>query len=171
VWQSQSQDGTVESGQRVRIGVAAVPFDEQGARALGSVYWAVVERASLGIVRRRRSCAQVELRLFGVGWCLLRFGPSEVAVSATGVACTFPIAGGLLARRPQGLIRFEQRRVGHEAVGVCELSSTVEGFVPRLAARPGEPHRSGALYTRVQSRIHVWISRRYFDRLTVEVGQ
>jgi hypothetical protein len=79
------------------------------------------------------------------------------------VRCTYPIAGGLLAQRPAGEILFEQAG-GSEPV----LRSAIRGFFPRLAARHGRPDWTGALYTRVQSRIHVAVSRRYFARLVAE---
>jgi hypothetical protein len=159
-WQGQTAAGAVESGQRVTLDRPAVPFDETGARALGGVYWAEVERSLLGLVRRSRSSPRVELLLLGIGPALLRFGAPTLEVSPSAIACAYPIAGGLLARAPRGEIRFEQRRNGG-----YELRSTIAGFVPRLAARDGRPLWTGALYTHVQSRIHVALSRRYFARL------
>jgi hypothetical protein len=50
------------------------------------------------------------------------------------------------------------------------MRSTITGFFPRLAARQGEPDWTGALYSHVQSRIHVAVSRRYFKRLIAEAG-
>ena len=43
-------------------------------------------------------------------------------------------------------------------------AATIRGFYPRLAAREGRSDWTGALYSHVQSRIHVAISRRYFMR-------
>lgn len=140
-----------------------VAFDEDGARRLGRTYWDVVERTLRGLVGRHRPSARVELRV-GSRWpTLLRFGEPEIEVGSALVACRYPIEGGLLARRPQGCISFCQ-----SAGERLELSSTIHGFVPSLAARPGEPHWTGALYDQVQSRIHVAISRRYFARLVAE---
>ena len=41
-------------------------------------------------------------------------------------------------------------------------------LLPSLAARQGERDWTGALYSQVQSRVHVAISRRYFARLIGE---
>jgi hypothetical protein len=159
-WQEQTAAGAVESGQRVVLEAPALPFDEAGARALGSVYWAEVERSLHGLVRPIRRGRRFELRVLGIGPPLLRFGDPTIHVSPSAIACAYPITGGLLARAAQGSIRFEQRLAGG-----CELFSTIEGFLPRLAARQGRPRWTGALYTHVQSRIHLALSRRYFARL------
>jgi hypothetical protein len=69
----------------------------------------------------------------------------------------------LLAQRPAGEIAFAQ--VGRSPLVV---RSTIRGFFPSLAARQGERDWTGALYSQVQSRVHVAISRRYFARLIRE---
>jgi hypothetical protein len=102
----------------------------------------------------------------GGGPALLRLGPAEVTTDSTGVVCVHPIVGGLLARRPSGVIRFEQRTQDGDVLVV----SAIDGFYPSLAARPGAPAWTGELYKRVQSRLHVTVGRRYFARLAREVG-
>jgi hypothetical protein len=69
----------------------------------------------------------------------------------------------LLAQRPVGEIVFTQ--VGGSPPIV---RSTIRGFFPSLAARQGKRDWMGALYSQVQSRAHVAISRRYFARLIEE---
>ncbi|MFZ1879228.1 MAG: hypothetical protein WAU41_03595 [Gaiellaceae bacterium] len=96
----------------------------------------------------------MEIRLFGRGPALLRFGLPEHAVDANTVRCTYAIQGGLLARAPAGSIRFTQ-----QGVHAVSVTSAVEGFLPRL----------GVLYAPVQSRLHVALGRRYFSRLRREV--
>jgi hypothetical protein len=73
--------------------------------------------------------------------------------------------GGLLARRAAGEITFAQASLPRPS-----MRSTITGFFPRLAARQGEPDWTGALYSHLQSRIHVAVSRRYFARLISEAG-
>ena len=46
-----------------------------------------------------------------------------------------------------------------------ELSVTVEGYVPRLAARAGARPWTGMLYAKGQSPFHAAVSRRYFELL------
>ena len=46
-----------------------------------------------------------------------------------------------------------------------ELSVTVEGYVPRLAARAGAPRWTGMLYAKGQSPFHAAVSLRYFELL------
>lgn len=148
--QERGEDGTIESDERVRLSRAVVPATEAGARLLGERYWQTVRRASLGLVRLRRTRGGSVLRL--VGAPLFRFAPAELAVGANGVRCSFPIRGGLLARRPGGTLVLSQSTGG-------ELRAALTGFVPRLGARP---------YDRVQRRLHVAVSRRFFGSLIGE---
>ena len=76
------------------------------------------------------------------------------------MACRYSIEGGLLARIPAGELTLEQ--AAGEAV---ELRSSVRGFHPRLAARPGFPRWTGLLYARGQARLHEAIGRRFLARL------
>jgi hypothetical protein len=69
----------------------------------------------------------------------------------------------LLALRPVGEIVFAQVDGSPPIV-----RSTIRGFFPSLAGRRGERDWTGALYSQVQSRVHVAISRRYFARLIEE---
>ena len=46
-----------------------------------------------------------------------------------------------------------------------ELSVTVEGYLPRLAARAGAPPWTGMLYAKGQSPFHAAVSLRYFELL------
>jgi hypothetical protein len=160
--QRQTAEGAVESEQRVALEAPVVDFTEAGARKLGASYWAEVERSLLGLVRRDPEGGLV-VRVLGRRPVLLRFGEPQYEVGSTSVVCRYPITGGLLAQRPVGEIDFAQH-VGEE----LELLSSIRDFFPALAVRDGEPNWSGALYTVVQSRIHIWISRRYFARLIRE---
>jgi hypothetical protein len=89
-WQRQTDDGAIESEQRVLLVKPVVEFSAAGAERLGRTYW-------------------------------------------------------------RDLVR-----------------STIRGFLPSLAARQGERDWTGALYSQVQNRRHVAISRRYFARLVDE---
>jgi hypothetical protein len=157
--QRQGADGAVESEQRVSLNAPVVAFDRAGALSLGDNYWIEVERATRGLVRPRRSSG-VELRLLGRRPVLLAFDPPQIDARPGRIRTEFAIRGGLLAQRPAGAILFEQVDDG-EVV----LRSKITGFFPSLAARAGRSSWTGALYTKLQSRIHVAISRRYFRRL------
>jgi hypothetical protein len=152
--QSRGADGTIESDERVRADAPVVDRSEAGARALGHQYWREVASASHGLVRGRRTHDGVELRLLGRGPCLLRFGPVETAYGTDHTCCRYPIRGGLLARRPSGSLTLSQTGADRP-----ELRAAVQGFVPRLGSRP---------YERIQRRLHLAISRRYFRRLLEE---
>jgi hypothetical protein len=102
----------------------------------------------------------LEVRLLGVRPALLRFGQPEHVVSSRSVSCVYPIRGGLLARAPTGSISFTQ--TGLDAV---EVSSSIKGFFPRLAARRQWRRWPGLLYPQIQARLHVMLGRRYFARL------
>jgi hypothetical protein len=150
--QVRGDNGVVYSDERVRAKHAVVAPTPEGALLLGHRYWSEVGRASRGSLRVREAARGVELRLLAFGPTLLRFGLPEVDVGANGVSCRYPIRGGLLARRPGGAIALSQSRADEP-----ELRATVTAFVPRLALP--------LLYDRLQHRLHVRISRRYFRRL------
>lgn len=157
----RSPAGAVTSEQRLAIARPVVASTPGGARLLGCVYWEEVERFTRGLVRSRVYPTGVELRLLGA--LLLRFGPPEVRAAAGAVVCRYAILGGALARAPGGAISFAQQGGARP-----ELRSTISGFLPRLAARPGRPWWTGALYEQVQVRLHGAVGRRYFARLVQE---
>ncbi len=159
-WQRQTSDGAIESEQRVVLRKPVVEFSPDGAGNLGRSYWREVERVTRRLVRSQERNGSLELRLFGQGPVLLRFGPPALKVTKLLAECSYPIEGGLLAQRSAGEIVFAQYGGSEPAI-----RSTIRGFFPRLAARQGQPDWTGALYSHVQSRIHVAISRRYFARL------
>jgi hypothetical protein len=165
-WEGQRDDGAVESEQRVVLRSPVVEFSVAGAEHLGRAYWREVERITGGLVQARERHSSIELRLLGRGPSLLRFGPPTIKVTTTLVCCSYPIEGGLLARRPAGEIVFAQVGDGQPVV-----RSAIRGFFPSLASRTASPDWTGALYNRVQSRIHVVVSRRYFARLIAEARE
>jgi hypothetical protein len=163
-WRSEQRlagDGAVESEQRavaLRPVVAGTPA---GAARLGEVYWDEVRRFTRGLVRAFASDGGMELRLLGRrGPALLRFGPPLHAAHDHLIRCAYPIRGGRLVRRPGGEIAF-----GQAAGPEIELTSSISGFFPALAAPPGRPRWFGLLYSHGQRRLHKAVSRRYFVRL------
>lgn len=162
-WSTSEQraDGAVDSEQRVPAPWPVVEATEQGAAELAAVYWREVERFMRGFVRARVSAdASVELRLRPGGALLLSFAAPELNASNDVVRCTYPISGGLLTRSASGTISFSQ-----EAGPPPALASTISGFFPRLAAAPGRPSWTGAFYEQVQRRLHLAVSKRYFETL------
>jgi hypothetical protein len=155
----QSPTGAVASQQRLRVARPVVAVSEEGALALGRAYWEEVERFTRGLVRVRPGGSGVDLTLVG-RFVLLRFGPADTRLDGDSVVCRYPILGGLLARAPGGAISFSQQGGDRP-----ELRSAITGFQPRLAARPGRPDWTGALYAHVQARLHGAVGRRYFARL------
>ncbi len=158
-----ADDGAVESEQHAYARRAVVEATASGAERLGTVYWSEVERSTARLVRQHRSQGGLELRLAGVGPALLRFGQPRFTGDGTTASATYPIAGGLLARRAAGSISFRQVLAER-----AELASEIQGFYPVLAARLGAPAWTGELYRQVQARLHSYISRRYFRRLVRE---
>ena len=165
-WEGQRDDGAVESEQRVVLRTPVVDFSVAGGEHLGRAYWREVERITGRLVQARERQGSIELRLLGRGPSLLRFGPPTIEATANPRLLHVPIEGGLLARRPAGEIVFAQ--VGD---GQAVVRSAIRGFFPSLASRTASPDWTGALYNRVQSRIHVVVSRRYFARLIAEAGE
>jgi hypothetical protein len=155
----QSPTGAVASQQRLRVARPVVAASDEGALALGRVYWEEVERFTRRLVRVRPRRSSVELTLLG-RFVLLRFGPADARVDGDSVVCRYPSLGGRLARAPGGAISFSQQGGDRP-----ELRSAITGFQPRLAARPGRPDWTGALYAHVQARLHGAVGRRYFARL------
>jgi hypothetical protein len=85
-------------------------------------------------------------------------GRSEAGARLLGERCWHEVAsairGGLLARRPGGALTLSQTGAGRP-----ELRAAVHGFAPRLGSRPDD---------RIQRRLHVAVSRRYFRSLIDE---
>ena len=158
-WQRQNSDGAVESEQRVTLRAPVVDFSVLGAEQLGRFYWCEVERVTRRFVRARPRDGGLELGVLRNGPALLRFGQPTVHAAHDLAYCSYPIEGGLLAQRAAGEIIFEQ--TGSPPT----VRSTIRGFLPSLAARRGRPDWTGALYNKVQSKVHIAISRRYFARL------
>ena len=152
--------GSFESRQRVLVAEPAVEASESGARTLGVTYWQAVDRFTRGVVRASWTGGGGTMKLLG-GATLLTFGPPELLFDGELVSCRHAIEGGLLTLRAGGSVTLAQRREG----GQQELSVTVEGYVPRLAARAGAPPWTGMLYAKVQSPFHAAVSLRYFELL------
>jgi hypothetical protein len=153
------ESGGFESRQRVCVAEPAVEASEAGARTLGITYWQAVDRFTRGGVRASWSGDGGTLKLLGAA-TLLAFGPAEFSFDG-GVSCRYAIQGGLLALRAGGSVTLAQRPEGDQQ----ELSVTVEGYLPRLAARAGAPPWTGILYAKGQSPFHAAVSRRYFELL------
>lgn len=154
------ESGGFESRQRVLVAKPVVEASEAGARALGVTYWQAVDRVTRGGVRASWTGVGGKLKLLG-GATLLTFGQPELSFDSELVSCRYAIEGGLLALRAGGSVTLAQQPEGDQQ----ELSVTVEGYLPRLAARAGAPHWTGMLYAKGQSPIHVVVSRRYFELL------
>jgi hypothetical protein len=154
---------TVHSEESFALARPVVPATRDGAGRLGSAYWHEVERSTQGAVRARRAAESIELRLFGFAPALLRFGAPEIQVDPTGISCTYPVLGGLLARGAGGELVFEQRRRSTWCV-----RTLVRDFSPRLAGRVGSAAWTGFVYRQVQARLHRAIGRRYVARLVRE---
>jgi hypothetical protein len=159
-WERVREDGSFESRQRVLVAEPVVEVSEAGARTLGVTYWQAVDRFTRGGVRASWKGSGGTLKLLGAAM-LLHFGPPELSFDGELVTCRHAIEGGLLALRANGSVTLAQRPEGDQQ----ELSVTVEGYVPRLAARAGAPPWTGLLYAKGQSPIHAAVSRRYFELL------
>jgi hypothetical protein len=159
-WERVLQSGRFESRQRVLVAEPVVEASEAGARTLGIRYWQAVDRLTRGGVRASWRGGGGKLKLLG-GATLLTFGPPELCFDGGVVSCRYAIRGGLLALRAGGSVTLAQRPKDAQQ----ELSVTVDGYLPRLAARAGAPHWTGMLYAKGQSPFHAAVSRRYFDLL------
>ena len=155
------EDGATESTQRAVVTGSAADRSVEGAAALGAAYWRAVAQTTGGLVGRRESDAGSELRLGRRGPVLLRFGPPRYDVTASGVSAAYPIAGGLLARRPSGSLTLSMETRD----GEVELRSVIAGYYPTLAARPRAPAWTGEVYNQAQARLHARVSRSYFRYL------
>ena len=167
-WESTErilESGDFESRQRVLVAEPAVEASEAGARTLGITYWQAVDRFTRGGVRANWTGDGGKLQLLG-GPTLLTFGPAELSFDRGVVSCRYAIEGGLLALQAGGSVTLAQRA----EAGQQELSVTVEGYLPRLAARTGAPAWTGILYAKGQSPFHAAVSRRYFELLLRRAG-
>jgi hypothetical protein len=154
------ESGGFESRQRVLVAEPAVEASESGARTLGVTYWQAVDGFTRGGVRASWTGDGGKLKLLG-GPTLLTFGPPELSFDGGRVSCRYAIAGGVLALQAGGFVTLAQGPEGDQQ----ELSVTVEGYLPRLAARAGAPPWTGILYAKGQSPFHAAVSRRYFELL------
>jgi hypothetical protein len=154
-------DGAIESTQRMVAPRPVVEHTVDGAMILGAAYWREVERLTRGLVRARNRGSGMELRVAWRGPTLLRFGAPQLTASTSAVSTTYPITGGLLARRAAGSMTLSM----HGSTDGVELRSAIAGYHPTLAARPGAPAWTGELYEQIQARIHARVSRHYFHRL------
>lgn len=154
------ESGAFESRQRVLAAEPAVEASEAGARTLGVTYWQAVNGLTRGGIRAGWTGDGGKLKLLG-GPTLLTFGPAELSFDGGLVSCRYAIQGGLLALQAGGSVTLAQRPEGEQQ----ELSVTVEGYLPRLAARAGAPSWTGLLYAKGQSPFHAAVSRRYFELL------
>ena len=162
-WESSErvlESGDFESRQRILVAEPAVEVSEAGARTLGVTYWQAVDRFTRGGVRASWTGDGGKLTLLGVA-TLLTFGPADLSFEGELVACRYAIEGGLLALRAGGSVTVAQQPADDQ----LELSVTVEGYLPRLAARAGAPTWTGILYAKGQSPFHAAVSRRYFELL------
>lgn len=162
-WESSErvlEAGGFESRQRVLVGEPVVEVSEAGARTLGVTYWRAVDRFTRGGVRASWAGDGGKLKLVGAA-TLLILGPAELSYEGDVVVCRHVIRGGLLALRAGGSVTLAQR----PEEGQQELSVTVEGYLPRLAARSGAPAWTGLLYAKGQRPFHVAVSRCYFALL------
>jgi hypothetical protein len=146
------EDGVVESDQRALASAPVVEATAAGACELARCYWLALERVTLHLARVVDRDPGPEVRVLGRGPALLRFGAPLQEADDGRVAVSFPIRGGLLARRAGGEIVFAQERVPEGWL----VRSTVRGFCPRLPA---------PVYRAVQKRVHVAVGRRYVRAL------
>lgn len=149
-----------ETVERVELERPFVKTNRDGAARLGRWYWAELEQATRGLVRSRTTDQGIELVLVNV-LTLLRFGRPELAASSDGVACRFPILGGLLTSRPGGLLTIAQRPGSSR----FHLEIAVSGYRPSLADRGSKFHR-GLLYRVLQAPLHRALTRRSLARAT-----
>ena len=162
--QTRGETGAFASVQRVALPGPVVELSPAGAERLGDLYWEQLGRSSRGILRARlEDDGAREIRFVGIGPALLRFGRAEYDLTTTSVTCRYPIVGGLLARSPGGSISFSQT-----VEGPVEVRSQVDDFFPRLATRRQRRRWNGLLYPHVQTRLHIALGRRYFERLLME---
>ena len=170
VWSSSHRrrsDGAIESTQRMVAPRTVVERTADGARMLGAAYWREVERLTRGLVRTCSRNEGMELRVARRGPTLLRFGTPQLTVTNDAVSTSYPITGGMLARRAAGSITLSMRG----GAGRVELRSAIVGYHPTLAARPGAPAWTGELYDQIQARVHARVSRRYFHHLIDRVAR
>ena len=145
------------SVQTVALDGLVVSPSEDGGRALADAYWAEIRKRTGGLVRARRNDRSVELRLARI--TLFRFGAPRTAVSDGLVECSFPITGGLLAKKEGGFLTFVQRTTPPE------LEVSVRDYVPFFSSNRERLSLRGFLYRAVQERAHAAISHGYLARM------
>ena len=158
-WSTSSErrnDGAIDSEQRTAAPEPVVEASEQGAGELGALYWREVERFMRGLVATNVNAdGSVQLRLRRPG----HSSPRRPSGRSRTMACAVRTHRQRLSCTAGGTISFSQE------TPPLALASAITGFFPRLAAPPGRPGWTGALYEQVQRRLHQAISKRYFHAL------
>ena len=148
-----------EVGSAVWIAASKAVVDptDEGARELGRRYWAEMPRCTRGLVRVRAREGRSELVLAGAV-TLFRFGAAEVQAAPDHVECRFPIVAGLFVASAGGSLTITQRTEPPQ-VGIV-----VAGYRPRLSS-PWRRSLRRLLYTQIQERLHLAVSRRCLERI------
>ena len=145
-------DRSIVTEQTMTTARPIVSFSDEGARTLGRRYWLEVTRASRRLLRYRATGGGLELKVLGVGPALIRVAAVEITANRDYVKAMYRVRGGLLALGEGGTLSISQT-----AGQTIELRVAVQGFLAR----------GGPIYV-LQRRLHVAISRRFFQRLLSE---
>ena len=163
--------GSLQSGTLLLPG----PLSERAVRDLldrvGDGYWAVVTRASLGLIRMTDAPDHQSVVLLARPLVLLRFRPPEREPLDRGEALRWPIERGLLVAgddRGRGYLRLSITETDEPGDGDrvrVRVGIEVRNFYPWLRGR-GSFSRAGAwLYARTQQRFHRYVTRRFLREL------
>jgi len=130
---------------------------------LARTYWKYLSRISLGLIRVAYSDTERAVVLITRPFVLLRFHPPDYDLSATRGVVRWRIRDGILvARRDQGFLEIDVRRMESERAGYGRVHVEVEvsNFYPALATKIAR-----WFYANTQSRIHVVVTHGFLRSL------
>jgi hypothetical protein len=171
---SEPDDHTVmDSGGAVRsIQAANVTMPEDDLEAiwtplylerLARTYWKFLSRVSLGLIRVEYTATERRVVLLRSPFVLLRFGAPEYDISEGRGIVRWRIRDGVLvARRDEGYLEIDVRRVAADRPGYAQAHIEVEvaNFYPAIATFVAR-----WFYKVTQSRIHVLVTHGFLRSL------
>jgi hypothetical protein len=161
------EGGAVRSIQAANLDVPEEHLDELWApmhlERLARTYWRYLTRVTLGLIRVHYTEGERSVVFIGRRLTLLRFRAPEYRFSPRRGIVRWRIVDGLLvARRDEGFLEIDVRRLPGERPGYARVHVEVEvaNFYPAIATWVAR-----WFYRETQSRIHVMVTHGYLRSL------
>jgi len=162
-----SPQGSVRSIQAAYVDLPSAQLDAvwtaEHLERLARTYWKYLSRVTLGLIRVVYSEDERAVVLLRRPFVLLRFGAPEYELSGgRGIVRWYIQDGLLVARRNQGFLEIDVRRLASDRPGYARVHVEVEvsNFYPAIAH-----FIARWFYAQTQSRIHVLVTHGFLKSL------